>query len=272
MGAARGRSRGAQVAACALGLLTYCAPAAAADTPDRIALSVNGSTLTGTHGGAGAALGWLHNFDAQTVGSISADHQSLGNAQWTVGGLDGSLTGGAPGARYTLYGNARVGRGDAGGASFDYSVVDAGMIRGIGPRWSMQIEDRQIDVQTTHGNLVKPGMQYLWNQRVLASVSYSYSLSGNLGTRLTTARIQDTGFRVAPLVGIAFGQAAPQVLDLQTGAVLPGRQLKEAYAGLTVPVPSWRGDLTAVADYIDLAGSRRATLTVNYIFHVGRAN
>ena len=32
------------------------------------------------------------------------------------------------------------------------------------------------------------------------------------------------------------------------------------------------GELTLVADYQDLSGSKRATLTLNYIFHVGHRN
>jgi hypothetical protein len=30
-----------------------------------------------------------------------------------------------------------------------------------------------------------------------------------------------------------------------------------------------RGELTAVADYVDLAGIKKASLTLSYIFHVG---
>ena len=37
------------------------------DSDDRIAVSADGQTLTGTNGGGGASLGWLHNFDADTI-------------------------------------------------------------------------------------------------------------------------------------------------------------------------------------------------------------
>ncbi|MBV9622141.1 MAG: hypothetical protein JO341_14120, partial [Gammaproteobacteria bacterium] len=47
--------------------LAALAPALAAADPsgadDRLTLSLNGGSLTGTNGGAGGALGWLHNFD-----------------------------------------------------------------------------------------------------------------------------------------------------------------------------------------------------------------
>jgi hypothetical protein len=259
------------LATCALGLLNCTTPSARADAPDRISLTLNGSSLTGTHGGEGAALGWLHNFDTQTVAEVSAEHQVLSHTQWTLGGLDGSLTRGQADSTYTWYGSVREGRGVSEGETFDYSTLGAGVIGALGPRWSVQLEDRQIDVQVTHGNLPKLGVQYLWNHQLQASIAYAYSVSGNLGTRLTTARLQAVGLRLTPLVGLAFGQAAPQVVNLQTGTVLPGRQLREGYAGLTVPLPSWRGELTVLGDYLDLAGSRRATLTVNYLFRVGQS-
>jgi hypothetical protein len=31
-----------------------------------------------------------------------------------------------------------------------------------------------------------------------------------------------------------------------------------------------RSDLTLVADYIDLSGIKKGTLTLSYIFHIGR--
>jgi hypothetical protein len=47
------------------------------------------------------------------------------------------------------------------------------------------------------------------------------------------------------------------------------RQLKEGYVGASKPFPKWRSDLTLVADYVDLSGIKKATLTLTYIFHVG---
>jgi len=40
---------------------------AAATDDDRIAVSADGATLTGTRGGGGGSLGWLHNFDADSL-------------------------------------------------------------------------------------------------------------------------------------------------------------------------------------------------------------
>jgi hypothetical protein len=44
---------------------------ATADPSDRLSLTANADTLSGTSGGAGVALAWLHNFAADTLAGIS---------------------------------------------------------------------------------------------------------------------------------------------------------------------------------------------------------
>jgi hypothetical protein len=264
------RSRSARsCVAVALALTSFSAAGQTSSPSDGLLLTVNGDTLSGTNGGGGVALAWLHNFDDQTLAEVGAEHQAISNAEWTLCRLDGSLTRGSPDARYTFYGDAREGAGHIGDSGFDYSVVDGGMITGWSQRWFVQLEDRQIDVATTNGNLPKVGLMFLWDHRWLGSASYAYSVGGNLGTRLTTVSLQETGARFNALLGIAFGQAAPPVIDLQAGVVIPGRMLREGYAGLTIPLPSWHGELSVIADYVDLAGTRRATLTLSYLRRLG---
>jgi hypothetical protein len=253
-------------------MLACCRLAAAADDPfDRLSFTGNADTLSGTNGGAGLAFSWLHNFDAATLLGAGTEHQAIANAQWTLGTLDGAITRGGADGTYTFYADARVGAGDIGGSAFDYSVVDGGVIGTWAQRWSVQLEDRQIDVDTTHGNLPKLGLLYLWDRRWLASVSYCYSVSGNLGTHLAAVGFRESGARINPLFGVAYGQAAPAVVDLQAGLVVPGQMLREAYGGASFFVPSWHGDVTVTGDFIDLAGNRRAMLTVNYVRRLGPA-
>jgi hypothetical protein len=255
----------------ALALASFPAAGETSSPSDGLLLTVNGDTLSGTNGGAGVAVAWLHNFDDATLAEVGAEHQAISNAEWTLCRLDGSVTRGDPNARYTLYGDAREGAGHIGGSAFDYSVVDGGVITAWSQRWFVQLEDRQINVATTNGNLPKVGLMSLWDHRWLGSASYAYSVGGNLGTRLTAVSLQEIGARFNALMGIAFGQAAPPVVDLQAGLVLPGRMLKEGYAGLSMPLPSWHAELSLIADYVDLAGTRRATLTLSYLRHLGSA-
>jgi hypothetical protein len=236
---------------------------------DRISISADGATLTGTNGGGGGALGWLHNFDAGTLVGVAAEHQALANAQWTFGSINGSLTRGPDNQRYSFYGEVHEGAGDDGLRAFHYAIETAGVYGTYFHALSLQLEDRRIDVETTHGNLPKAGVAYLWNPHWLTSASYSYSTNGDLGTRLTALRVDHYGAAINLLAGVSFGQASPVVFGNVASIVSPARQLKEGYVGFSMPVPQWRGQFILVGDYQDISGSKHAIVTLTYIFHVG---
>ena len=250
----------------------WSAHAAISTADDRIGVSVNGATLTGTSGGGGASLSWLHNFDADSLAGVAAEHQVLGNAHWTVGSLNGSLVVGPAEQRYGVYVEAHEGAGDDGARAFHYAIEALGMTGTFFHRLTAQLEDRQIDVEATHGNLPKAGLSYLWGPHLLTSISYAHSVTGNLGTHLAAARIDGYGSSANLFAGVAFGQAAPTIiLNFQSGLAIPGRQLHEGYIGVSKPMPRLRSELTLVADYQDLSGIKHTTVTLNYIFHVGHA-
>ncbi len=249
------------------GMAVAAESTAAPVSDDRIVVSVDGSTLPGTNGGGGGSVGWLHSFDADTLAGVAVEHQGISAAQWTFGSVNGSLTRDVGDARYSVYGEAHEGAGDDGPRAFRYSVEAVGIIGTYFHRLSVQLEDRQFDVETTHGNLPKLGLSYLVNPHILTSLSYADSVSGNLGTHLTYARIDAFTTKANFLAGVAFGQISPTVLGLEF--VVPGKSLREGYVGVTKPLPHMRGDLTLVVDYQDLAGSNRVAVTLNYIFHVG---
>ena len=245
------------------------APAQRSTADDRIAVSADGTSLTGTNGGGGASLGYLHNFDASTIVGVAAEHQVLANAQWTFGSLNGSATVGPENQRYSFYIEAHEGSGRDAGRSFDYKIEALGVIGTFDHKLSAQIEDRRIDVESTHGNLPKVGLSYLWGPHLMTSASYQYSVSGNLGTRLPAVRIDSYWATVNLLAGVSWGPTSPVVFNLPTGLVSQVRQLKEGYIGASKPFPRVRGELTVVADYLDLSGIKKASMTVSYIFHVG---
>jgi len=238
-----------------------------ATSDDRILLSADGSTLPGTNGGGGGSIGWLHNFDADTLAGVAVEHQVISVAHWTFASVNGAVTRSFGDARYGFYGEAHEGAGDDGPHAFKYSIVAAGVVGTFFHRLSVQLDDRQYEVEKTHGNLPKLGLSYLWNPHVLTTVSYADSVSGNLGTHLTAGRIDLYASKVNFLGGVAFGQVSPTVLGLQL--VIPGKTLREGYVGVTKPLPNVRGDLTLVVDYQDLSGSSRVAVMLNYVFHVG---
>lgn len=242
---------------------------------DRIAVSVDGSTLTGTNGGGGASLGWLHNFDPGSLVGIAVEHQVLADSQWTFGTLNGSKGFGADNQRFNVYADLHEGGGVDDSHSFRYEIEDAGIIGTFYHKLSAQLEDKRVDVESTHGNLPKAGLSYLWGPHLLTTASYQYSVSGNLGTRIESLRLDVYAAKMTFFVGAALGPASPAILDIETSAVnqgpkilVPVRELHEEYVGLTKPFAHWHSELTVAADYLDLSGIARASLTLTYIFHL----
>jgi len=78
--------------------------AAPSTVDDRIALSAQGSSLTGTGGGGGASAAWLHNFDADTLAGVAAEYQALSVSHWAFASLNGAIYRGPGDQRYTFYG------------------------------------------------------------------------------------------------------------------------------------------------------------------------
>jgi hypothetical protein len=241
--------------------------AAAADTDDRLTFTGNASALTDDHAGGGGAAGWIHNFTDSSLFDVEGEYEALANAHWEFGSLSASTSFGPADGKLSLSAEAHEGAGHIGAQPFDYRIEAAGIARSFGTQFSLQAEDRQFDVDTTHGNLPKLGASYAWTSAVSTGVAYAHTVSGNLGTNLLSLRIDTYSKSVNVLAGGAFGTASPAVLNLETGVIQPGKRLNEGFLGFGTPLSN--GKLTVVADYLDLAGIRRATLTVSYIFDLG---
>jgi len=236
-----------------------------AGSDDRLLFSASGATLSVASGGGSGSAGWLHNFNADNLAGAAVEYDTIANGHWTFGSLNGATTSGPAGARLSLYGEIHEGEGDLGTHHFDYSVVAVGLIRTFGPHFSLLLDDRQFDIDTSRGNLPKIGLTYLWGPRVQTAVAYQHSVSGNLGTNLGSIRVDVYGKPLNWLAGGAYGQGAPAVFNLQSDLIEPGSgRLKEVFLGAGKSFA--RSDLTVVADYLDISGTRRVTLTVNYIF------
>jgi hypothetical protein len=239
-------------------------PASAAD--ERLVLSGAGSTLSGDHGGGGGSVTWLRNIDSGGVIGAGAEYETIANSHWTVGAVSGSLTFGQ--ARKTsLYADAHEGAGDIGEHAFHYSILVGGVISTLAPWLSLQLEERRIDIDKSHGNLPKLGLSFRVSQPLLASVSYAQSFGGNLGSKLGAARLDYVGKRFSWLAGAAYGPATSAVLNLLTQVVSPGGRLKEGFAGVGRSLG--RTDWQLLGDYQDLAGTKRTTITLTCTVHLG---
>ncbi len=245
-----------------------CASQAIAAVPtsdDRLALMVSGATLTGTNGGWGTSATWLHNFSADTIMGLGAEHQSIGDADWNFGTLNITHGFGEADRRTTLYLEAHEGSGKDAAHSYDYSIVAGGAYQNLTRQLTLLFEDKQIDVDTDHGNLPKIGFQYLWSPAFSTTLSYAYSVSGTLDSKIVSGRIDGYGTRMNYFAGVANGRAAPILINEVTNDRIPGGILHEYYVGAGRSFS--RVDTTVVLDYVKLSGSEHITLTFNCILH-----
>ena len=235
--------------------------------PDRFTVIANGSTLTDTDGGYGGSLSWLHYFTPNAIAGVGAEHQTIADAQFSFGSLRASWGTGQPSSRFTVYGEVQYGNGDENGRDFDYEIEVLSLSQSLGSKVSVQLEGRQIDIDTTHGNLPKLGLTYLWTPRLSTNVAYAKSVSGNVNTEIITARLDHYGQHVNFIMGGASGRADPAVLNLQPGLQLPSRDLKQGFVGIGKTFT--RCDVQLLVDYLELGESEKATLTLSFTANIG---
>ena len=255
---------GLALGACASPHAIADSPAAAATVEDRLVLGADGSTLSGGDSGSGGSATWLHYFSADTVLGAGAEYQQIANAHWTAGVLSTSFGLGESQSKPHAYAEVHEGAGDIGSRSFNYSLVVAGILGNLTPRVSAQLEERRIDIDTSHGNLPKVGLSFRATPRLMASASYAYSVGGNLGTRLTSVRLDYGTGSVSAMAGAVWGPAAPAVYDLFRLNVTPGATLTEGFAGFGKSVG--RTTWLLVGDHQNVAGSSRTSIALTCAF------
>ena len=233
---------------------------------DRLVFSADGAWLTGGSGGGGASALWSHTVGAQDVISAGAEYQQVSNSHWTNAVLSGSLGLGSGTPAAALYADVHEGAGYDGVRNFDYSVLTGGLLYTPAEWLTAQLEERRIDVDTSHGNLPKLGLAFRLAKPLLVSVSYADTAGGNLGTHLASLRVDYAGSAVSALAGAASGRAAPAVLNLLGQIVQPSPKLTELFAGAGHSFG--RADWQLLADYEDIEGFKRTTVTLVCTLHL----
>jgi hypothetical protein len=231
---------------------------------DRIIVSVDGASLTGTSGGEGGNVNYLHQEGALLVG-VGAEYQRLATSQWGFGSFnlayshDMTAT-----ARWNVHAEAHEGTGSSVGfsAPFLYSIVAAGVGAALPAGVAADIEERQIDVYTSHGSLPKVSLSKGWGTHLLTSLGYAHSFGGNLNTSYTLARVDIYTPVVNLIAGGDVGRVNPTVINIDGVLTSQARHLNEVFGGVTKPLK--RFDVTLLADNIDLAGINRFTVTLSF--------
>lgn len=235
---------------------------------NKLTLSGSYSTFQDTddEGGAGSA-NYLHYFTPDFLAGLGVDHTYVEDSKLTYGSARAAWGRGGPANRFTLIGEYYDGEGDDVGRKFDYQVAVLGISQSITSKLSIQLEGREIDIDTTNGNLPKLGVTYVWSPQFVTNVSYAKSVSGNLGTELTSARIDYYGKHINVLLGGSSGTANPAVLVLQPGIVLPASQSKEGFFGLSKVFK--HGEITLLGDYLEVSESEKITVTLSFTAYLG---
>jgi hypothetical protein len=258
-------------------LYTLCGPALLctahaaevdARPPDRLIFSANGVRLVDVDDGGGGSANYLHYVTADAMVGLGAEHQFIAESQWTFGSLRGAYGFGAPETKTTVYAELHAGQGDEDGRDFDYGVGVLGVSQALRKNFSLQLETRQIEVDRSTGNLPKLGLTYLWSLQWATNISYAKSVSGNLGTELTSGRIDYYGRPLNVFVGGATGNAAPVVLNLQPGITVPVSNLKQGFAGVSRAFSF--GEVQLVGDYLESGDSERITVLLNFTAYFPR--
>ncbi|WP_129645358.1 hypothetical protein [Peristeroidobacter agariperforans] len=235
---------------------------------DKLSLSGSASSFVDTDDdGGGGSLSYLHYFTPDFLAGFGADHTFVEEAKLTYGSVRAAWGRGEPARRFILIGEYYNGEGDDNGRKFDYQVGVLGISQAIGSKFSVQLESRQIDIDTTHGNLPKLGLTYVWSPKFVTNIAYAQSVSGNLGTELTSARFDYYGKHVNMMLGGSTGKANPAVLVLQPGVVLPPSYSNEYFLGIAKPFK--RAEIQLLGDLLEVAGSEKITVTLSFIAYLG---
>jgi hypothetical protein len=236
--------------------------------PNRLTLSGSRSTFVDTDDdGGGGSLNYLHYFTPDVIFGMGAEHTFVEDSKLNFGSVRGALGRGESGSRFTVFAEAHYGEGDDVGRKFDYAVGVLGLSKSFSPKFSVQLEAREIDIDTSNGNLPKLGLTYLWSTRFVTQIAYAKSVGGNLGTELTTGRIDYYGEHAHFMLGGASGRANPAVLVLQPGVVLPASYSTQGFIGLGKTFS--RGEVQLLGDYLEVAGSEKVTLTLSFTAYLG---
>lgn len=236
--------------------------------PNRLTLTGTGARLMDIEeDGAGGSLNYLHYFTPDVIFGLGGEHQTIADSKWSFGSLRGAVSHGEAGSRFNVNAEVNYGDGDENGRKFDYLVAVLGLSQSFGTRFSMQLENRHIDIDTTQGNLPKLGLTYLLTPRLSGNVSYADSVGGNLGTQLTSVRLDHYGTHLNFLIGAALGEADPSVVNLQPGLTLPSQDLKQGFIGFGKTFSG--GEITLLGDYLELGESEKMTITLSFTAFMG---
>ena len=248
------------------------APESEFQPDNRLIFSADAESLTGTNGGAGGSINYLGQLSVNSLLGVGAEYQRLATSNWEFASFTGAY-GNKLGtsSRWNVHAEAHEGTGrntDVLGttSSFDYSIVAAGGGLTAPFGLSFDLEERQIDVFTSHGSLPKITLSQPFGKHLLTTLAYAQSVGGNLNTSYGLARVDVLGPGYSVIAGGTLGRVTPAVINIQGLLLVEARHLSEVFLGVTKTIR--HVDLTLLGDDQDLEGIKRATVTLNITVHL----
>jgi hypothetical protein len=209
----------------------------------------------GNGGGAGGlwARTWRHGVSSE----LGASWASLDGVRWHYGRIGASLRR----TRTLFQAAAELGRGRRPGVEFPYRIYTAGVVANILPgRLFFELSDRYLYVDEARGHLVKVGLSASPRAYIRAELASHFSVTGNLGARYASARLDLLRGRAGGLAGLNVGRSRPEVLRrLVPGAVVSATELYAGIRGSAGP-----HELTLIVDSLWTAGVRRHAFTASW--------
>lgn len=250
------------------------APQSTWQPDNRLILSADGATLTGANGGAGGSITYLGELSPALLLGLGAEYQHLATAYWGFGSVNAAFNHAlTANSRWDLHFDAHEGSGNTGqisaaspGHPFRYSIEAAGLGMTAPGGFAVDVEERQFDVDTSHGSLPKVTLSKSWGPHWLTTAAYAESIGGNLDTEYAMARVDFYGRGFNVLGGASVGRVTPAVVNLAGVLQQAAKHLSEPFLGVTKSIQ--RVDVTVLADDLRLAGITHFTLTLNCLLHL----
>jgi hypothetical protein len=236
--------------------------------PDnRVVLGGSFESLTGIQGGGGGTLGYFSEPNQSTLLGVAADYQTLAGSSWAFGSLSAAYSGPITlSTRWSVHGDLHEGTGRTGSRDWDYSNVGVGGAVTLPLRLTVDFSDRQLDVETSHGNLPTVTLTEALTPHWLSSLAFAESVTGNLSTEYGLARVDFLAPSFGLLGGVSYGRVSPTVINIDGALTAIAYRLTEVFIGVRKRIR--RVDLTLLADHVDLAGIQHLTVSVSATVHL----
>lgn len=225
-------------------------------TADTMFLNLEFSSLSSASGGGRVAVDWLRAAEGGLDYLAGISYARLADNDWAVGHF-GAFS--RIGDHLSWRGDLHLGTGNRADRSFDYQMVEAGLTWEIvDQRLYLDIEDRYLDIDTTHGNLLELGVTFLPRPRYASKLAYIRSTGGNTESDFVSGRLDIFAGRHRFLGGFAVGRTRPEAVATFGG---DAAELEQVFVGMAVPISG--PELTVVLDLLRLDEVERATLTLS---------